>query len=118
MADAATPENYQVVRLQIWARQWNAAKLAPRRYGEQSETTLKIEYLEAEKRALMRAELIRRLDLKAVPEPLTIEGKAGEDTARDATSRRASLSVVAGGNDPTLERTGTRKIVGSRRQRG
>lgn len=34
MADAATGENWQVVKLQIWARQWRAAKLAPKRYGE------------------------------------------------------------------------------------
>lgn len=34
MADAATPENWQVVRMQIWARQWHAAKLAPKVYGE------------------------------------------------------------------------------------
>jgi phage terminase small subunit len=39
-------------------------------------SVLKIEDpLEAEKRALMRAELIRRLDALAVPEPLTIETK-------------------------------------------
>jgi hypothetical protein len=34
MADAATPENWQVVRMQIWARQWRAGKLAPKFYGE------------------------------------------------------------------------------------
>lgn len=34
MADAATPENWQVVRMQIWARQWRAGKLAPKVYGE------------------------------------------------------------------------------------
>jgi hypothetical protein len=40
MADAATPENWQVVRLQIWARQWTAAKLAPKIFGEKSELHL------------------------------------------------------------------------------
>ena len=40
MADAATPENWQMVRLQIWARQWRAAKLAPRIYGERTTTTV------------------------------------------------------------------------------
>lgn len=34
LADSATTENWQVVRLQIWARQWRAAKLAPKTYGE------------------------------------------------------------------------------------
>ena len=34
MADAATPEDWQVVKLRIWARQWRAAKLAPKKYGE------------------------------------------------------------------------------------
>lgn len=37
MADAATPENWQVVKLRIWVRQWRAAKLAPRVYGEKVE---------------------------------------------------------------------------------
>ena len=34
MADQATAENSQVVKLRIWARQWRAAKLAPKKYGE------------------------------------------------------------------------------------
>ena len=34
MADAATPEDWQVVKLRIWARQWRASKLAPKKYGE------------------------------------------------------------------------------------
>ena len=34
MADAATVENWQLVRLQIQARQWRAGKLAPKTYGE------------------------------------------------------------------------------------
>jgi ABC-type nitrate/sulfonate/bicarbonate transport system ATPase subunit len=34
MADAATAEDWQVVELRIWARQWLAAKLAPKKYGE------------------------------------------------------------------------------------
>lgn len=34
MADAATAEDWQVVRLRIWARQWRAAKLAPKTYGD------------------------------------------------------------------------------------
>ena len=34
MADAATPEDWQVVKLRIWARQWRASKLAPKKYGD------------------------------------------------------------------------------------
>ncbi len=34
MADRATPEDWQVVRLQIWTRQWYAGKCAPRSYGD------------------------------------------------------------------------------------
>jgi hypothetical protein len=37
MADNATPEDWQVVKLRIWARQWRAAKLAPKKYGERVE---------------------------------------------------------------------------------
>lgn len=34
MADLATPEDHNVVKLRIWARQWRAAKLAPKKYGD------------------------------------------------------------------------------------
>lgn len=34
MADEANVEDWQVVKLRIWARQWRASKLAPRRYGD------------------------------------------------------------------------------------
>lgn len=34
MADLATADDYQVVKLRIWARQWRAAKLAPKKYSE------------------------------------------------------------------------------------
>ena len=34
MADSATPENWQVVKMRIWARQWRAAKLKPKTYGD------------------------------------------------------------------------------------
>ena len=36
MADAATVEDREVVKLRIWARQWRAAKLAPNKYGERT----------------------------------------------------------------------------------
>jgi hypothetical protein len=34
MADDATPEDWQVVKMRIWARQWRASKLAPKKYGD------------------------------------------------------------------------------------
>lgn len=34
MADMATTEDWQVVKLRIWARQWRASKLAPKKYGD------------------------------------------------------------------------------------
>ena len=34
MADEATLEDWQLVKLRIWARQWRASKLAPRKYGD------------------------------------------------------------------------------------
>lgn len=34
MADQATAADWQVVKLRINARQWRAAKLAPKKYGE------------------------------------------------------------------------------------
>lgn len=34
MADKATPDNWQVVRLQIWTRQWYASKVAAKTYGD------------------------------------------------------------------------------------
>ncbi len=37
MADLATTEDWQVVKLRIWARQWRASKLAPRKYGDRLE---------------------------------------------------------------------------------
>ena len=37
LADSATPEDYNVKKLQIWARQWRAAKLAPKKYGDKPE---------------------------------------------------------------------------------
>lgn len=39
MADEATPEDWQVVKLRIWARQWRASKLAPKKYGDKIEVS-------------------------------------------------------------------------------
>lgn len=40
IADAATPEDHQVAKLRIWARQWRAAKLAPKKYGDKLMTEI------------------------------------------------------------------------------
>ena len=40
LADSATPETVNMVKLQIWARQWRAAKLAPKRYGDKTQTEI------------------------------------------------------------------------------
>lgn len=34
IADGATEETVQSARLRIWARQWQASKLAPKKYGD------------------------------------------------------------------------------------
>ena len=39
LADAATVEDYNVVKLRIWARQWRASKLAPKRFGDKLDLT-------------------------------------------------------------------------------
>lgn len=43
MADKATPEDWQVVKLRIWARQWRAAKLAPKKYGDKVNVDMSIQ---------------------------------------------------------------------------
>ena len=40
MADAATEADYNVVKLRIWARQWRASKLAPKKYGDRSDVNV------------------------------------------------------------------------------
>ena len=37
IADSATPEDWQVKKLQIWQRQWEAGKRAPHKFGEKQE---------------------------------------------------------------------------------
>jgi hypothetical protein len=40
MADAATEADYNVVKFRIWARQWRASKLAPKKYGDRSDVNV------------------------------------------------------------------------------
>jgi hypothetical protein len=57
MADEATAENRQTVRLRIWARQWRAAKLAPKKYGDK--TTI-------DTTSVVKVEHTRRLDISTL----------------------------------------------------
>lgn len=41
IADAATPEDVGVARLRMDARKWRASKLAPKKYGDSQNLTLK-----------------------------------------------------------------------------
>ena len=43
IADAATPEDWTVARLRVQARQWAAAKMAPRKYGDRLDQYIKQE---------------------------------------------------------------------------
>jgi hypothetical protein len=43
IADEATEETVQSAKLRIWARQWYASKLAPKKYGEKVEHTGKVD---------------------------------------------------------------------------
>jgi hypothetical protein len=43
LADEATPETVHVAKLQIWARQWRAAKLAPKKWGDKVDISAKLE---------------------------------------------------------------------------
>jgi hypothetical protein len=43
MADLATAEDHNVVKLRIWARQWRAAKLAPKKYGEKQTVDINVD---------------------------------------------------------------------------
>jgi hypothetical protein len=40
LADGATPENWQAVKLQIWARQWYAARMLPKKWGSAPEVVV------------------------------------------------------------------------------
>jgi hypothetical protein len=72
MADAATLENWQVVRLQIWARQWRAGKLAPRIYGERVNANVTGE-------VTLAGMIAASFKLVSAAAPPTIEGQPEED---------------------------------------
>jgi hypothetical protein len=72
MADEATPENWQAVKLKIWARQWAAAKFCPKVFGEKSELHLTVSDALSDR---LTAALKRQREL-AASGVVTIEGKA------------------------------------------
>ena len=61
MADSATSDNWQVVKLRIWARQWRAARLAPKKYGERTTQTIEGGDKPLEVREVSQTEIARRL---------------------------------------------------------
>lgn len=65
-----TPENWQVVKLRIWARQWRAAKLAPKVYGD------KVEVAGSAENPL--ALLIQEVQGRALKPVQTVDGEAEE----------------------------------------
>lgn len=77
MADAATMENWQLVKFRVWARQWRAAKLAPKKYGERQFKDVTIDGPQFADDALIQDILsdIRAIRAKNVS-PKQIEGKA------------------------------------------
>lgn len=83
MADMATAEDWQVVKLRMAARQWRAAKLAPKRYGDKVEVsggleveerrTVDIRVLPVEQREILRQTLLEAV--QRLEEPDAIEGE-------------------------------------------
>lgn len=61
MADMATAEDWQVVKMRIWARQWRAARLAPKKYGERTTQTIEGGEKPIEVREVTQTEIARRL---------------------------------------------------------
>lgn len=84
MADLATPENVNVVKLQIWARQWRAAKLAPKKYGDNQKVEVNHNIKIAEEHAAALIELSRRKReaegklIDITPDPSPIKGSDSE----------------------------------------
>ncbi len=89
LADAATPENWSVVRLQIAARQWRAGKLNPKVYGDKMLHTgadgegpvavkLSLDYTLLEPAEMLEfRRMLAKMERKG--EPPMIEGAAEED---------------------------------------
>lgn len=53
LADQATPETVHVAKLQIWARQWRAAKLAPKKWSDKVDISATVEVTGASTENLM-----------------------------------------------------------------
>lgn len=79
LADSATPEDVAVQKLRIWARQWRAARLDPRNWGEKIEqnTTITLEAGDsiAQLMATTRGEQRQVIDVTPGPVELTEQPK-------------------------------------------
>lgn len=81
MADAATATNWQVVRLRIWARQWAAARLAPKVYGEKTDVSVSGEIVHLTED--QRHARILQLEAKRLAAGLAIEGTLADPETPD-----------------------------------
>jgi hypothetical protein len=73
LADSATSETWQVVKLQIHARQWHASKLAPKKYGDRQQLDVDVKSSYA---AMSDAELEREMRALIAKPVVQIEGSA------------------------------------------
>jgi hypothetical protein len=77
IAASATPEDWQVKRLQIWTRQWMAAKLRPKVYGDRQQVEAAVTVVKG--------------GIDAPPRPATIE-----DAEQWLARRRKELAELDG----------------------
>lgn len=87
MADLATPEDHNVVKLRIWARQWRAAKLAPKKYGEKQSVEVTADIGATAARVLMDLTQQAReakaiIDVTPNRDPSLVKGVTVIDNAR------------------------------------
>lgn len=69
LADNATPENVNVVKLQIWTAQWTASKLASKKYGDRTELNVNITHGLADRlNAAIARQTEKLIEGKAEPE--------------------------------------------------
>lgn len=62
IVDSATPEDFQVARLRVWHRQWEASKRAPKRLGDKldvNHTTSPIDSFTEDQLRAKLAEMLR-----------------------------------------------------------
>lgn len=83
MADKATNEDWQVVKLRIWARQWRMGKLAPKKYSEKLiiDQTIHTDPEAAERKSQLLSLLLS----------LSSAERAGDDIPQEAADFLAQL---------------------------